>query len=40
MLLAAAGRGFAGQPLVEQISGLIEQRATLTIRRLTESARS
>lgn len=30
--------GFSKHPLAEQIIGLIEQRATLTIRRLTESA--
>jgi len=30
--------GFAGHPLIEEIIGLIEQRAALTIRRLTESA--
>lgn len=32
------GRGFAGHALVEQIITLIEQRCTLTIRRLTDSA--
>ena len=32
------GRGFAGHALVEQIITLIEQRCTLTIRRLTDPA--
>lgn len=35
-LQSAQGIGFAGHPLVEQIITLIEQRAALTIRRLTE----
>lgn len=35
-LQAQAGRGFAGLPLIEQIVGLIEQRAALTLRRLQD----
>ena len=37
-LQADPERGFAGHPLVEQIIALIEQRAALTIRRLTDPA--
>jgi serine/threonine-protein kinase HipA len=37
-LQAAPDSGFAGHPLVAQIITLIEQRATLTIRRLTDAA--
>ena len=37
-LQSAPDSGFAGYPLVEQIITLIEQRATLTIRRLTDPA--
>lgn len=37
-LQSVPGSGFAGHPLIEEIIGLIEQRAALTIRRLTESA--
>jgi len=33
-LQAEAGRGFAGLPVIEQIAGLIEQRAALTLHRL------
>lgn len=35
-LQAAPGNGFAGNALIEEITTLIEQRAALTIRRLTE----
>lgn len=35
-LQSAPGSGFAGRPLIENITGLIEQRTALTIRRLTE----
>ena len=37
-LQSAAGYNFAGNAVVEQITALFEQRCTLTIRRLTESA--
>lgn len=37
-LQSAPDNGFAGHPLVEQIITLIEQRAALTIRRLTNPA--
>jgi len=37
-LQSAPDSGFVGHPLVEQIITLIEQRATLTIRRLTDPA--
>ncbi len=37
-LRSAPDSGFAGHPLVEQIMALIEQRAALTIRRLTDPA--
>ena len=36
-LQAASGSGFAGNALVERIIALIEQRAALTIRRLTKA---
>ena len=37
-LQSDSGHGFAGNPVVEQINTLIEQRCALTIRRLTESS--
>lgn len=37
-LQSQAGRGFSGQPLIEQIVTLIEQRAELTMRRLQDKA--
>lgn len=37
-LQSAPDSGFAGHPLVTQVITLIEQRATLTIRRLTDPA--
>ena len=39
-LQSVAGRGFAGNAVVEQIITLIEQRCSLTIRRLTDSQSS
>ena len=35
-LQSGAGQGFAGNPVVEQINSLIEQRCALTLRRLTD----
>jgi len=35
-LQSGAGQGFAGNPVVEQITSLIEQRCALTLRRLTD----